>query len=101
MNGLDTESKVYESRIEAMRSEKNIAKKNPTLEPVTLQSVQSQLLSLDEEKELTSPSSNTKKYNTGTPYAMPATKVKDKKQTKSPVAKTPHNVVCSYKPCLW
>jgi Retrotransposon gag protein len=51
MNGLDTESKVYESRIEAIRSEKNMAKKNPTLEQVTLQSVQSQLLSLDEEKD--------------------------------------------------
>jgi hypothetical protein len=99
MNGLDTESKIYESRIEAIRSEKNMAEKNPTLEPVTLQSVQSQLLSLDEEKGLTSPNSNTKRYNTGTPYAMPATKDRYRKQAKPPASKPQRNIVCSYKPC--
>jgi hypothetical protein len=48
MDGLDSTSKVYEGRIESIRTAKNMALLNPMLQPVTLPYVQSQLLSIDE-----------------------------------------------------
>jgi len=57
---LDIKNKVYESRIESLRSEKNMATLNPMLKPVTLQYVQSQLLSTDEKRGFTSPNNSIK-----------------------------------------
>ena len=50
MDGLNCNSKVYESRIEAIHSEINMAKLNPMF--ITLKHVQSQLRSIDKREAL-------------------------------------------------
>jgi hypothetical protein len=98
MDGLNYKSKVYEGQIESIHSEINMAKLNPTLIPITLQYVQSQLLSINEKRGFTSSNSSIKWYNTGNTYAMPATSNTTTKQRKQQT-RTPMNVTCGYKPC--
>jgi hypothetical protein len=73
MDGLDSKSKIYEARIEVLCSAKNMAELNPSFTPITLDYVQSQLLAIDEARGLTNQNTGVRRYNSGNPYAMPAT----------------------------
>lgn len=95
MYGLDNKSKIYEARIEALCRSTHMAKLNPMLQPVTLQHIQSQLLAIDERHGLTS-NNTIRHYNTGSPYAMPATA---KYKTQKSPNKPKQNTICGYKPC--
>jgi hypothetical protein len=75
----------------------NMSKLNPTLAPVTLQYIQSQLLSIDEKCGYTTPNNSVKRYNTSGPYAMPATSNTKYKPRKSSPTKS--RIKCGYKPC--
>jgi Zinc knuckle len=78
-----------------------MSQQNATLQPVTLPYVQSQLLSIDEKRGLTSPASNFndyRRYKPGGSYAMTARmiyKTPQKQKGKQPSLK----IKCGYKPC--
>jgi hypothetical protein len=72
MDALNTSSDTYKARIEALLAQKNMSQLNPSLNPITLPYVQSQLLSVDEKRGLTALTSGFKHYKTGDPYAMHA-----------------------------
>jgi hypothetical protein len=72
MDGLYTQSPVYQARIESLLAHKNMSAQNTSIQPITLSYVQSQLLSIDEKHGLTTPSNAITRYKTETPYAMKA-----------------------------
>lgn len=82
MDDLNTNSDVYKACIESLIAQKNMSQLNSSLNLITLPYVQSQLLSIDEKRELTMPQNNMKKNKAGSSYAMPATmNVKSTKTT--------------------
>jgi hypothetical protein len=100
MDGLNTNSDVYKARIESLIAQKNMSQLNSSLNPITLPYVQSQLLSIDEKRGLTTPQdTNTKKYKAGSSYAMPATANIKNTRTNTQQKHPQRNVKCGYKYC--
>jgi hypothetical protein len=100
MDGLYTQSPVYQARIESLLAHKNMSAQNTSIQPITLSYVQSQLLSIDEKRGLTTPTNAITRYKGETPYAMKA--YANFKNYKRPPPqrqdqKTP--VQCGYKYC--
>ena len=100
MDGLNTNSDVYKARIESLIAQKNMSQLNSSLNPITLPYVQSQLLSIDEKRGLTTPQdTNTRKYKTGSSYAMPATANLKTTRTHTQPKQSQRTVKCGYKYC--
>jgi hypothetical protein len=98
MDGLDAKSNHYEARIESLLAQKNMSQLNASLATITLPYVQSQLLSIDEKRGLTSPSSGFRNYKTGNPYAMYAN-TNFKPTFKPKPQRTTGDIKCGYKFC--
>jgi hypothetical protein len=99
MDGLDSNSKIYEAGIEVLCSAKNMAELNPSFSLITLDYVQSQLLAIDEARGLTNQNTGVRRYNTGNPYAMPATM--NPKYQRNNKTRTVWNAKPGYKSCKY
>ena len=99
MDALDMSSDTYKARIEALLAQKNMSQLNASLNPITLPYVQSQLLSIDEKRGLTTMTNGFKRYKMGDPYAMRATNNYTRTPYKHAGQSQKKPVKCGYKYC--